>query len=270
MLYFLDEYTCIWWRITYKRIKNKFWDHSTLQKKYLHSTNFMFSVTRLKAILQSYKLQPSFLYQSLCTYYSGWIQCLTLFLFALSSCGERGTSEKFYMKICLHRLSSQQPLVFQPGALDNFRLKLLHNYSIWMKSTRDNTCINLTMVRGELELTVRQNLNFFYQCRCYLLSVILQKFVWTHQNIINLIHVLPRVDFVLMPWFCKSLKYKLSSVKWWPIGPRRKVEKRRIAGSISNWDIYFHFESFLLLFFRSAQLSEADTNEIKHDIHSEK
>ena len=40
----------------------------------------------------------------------------------------------------------------------------------WIKATRCNISIKLIMVRYNiLELTVRQNLHFFYQCRCNLL-----------------------------------------------------------------------------------------------------
>ena len=54
--------------------------------------------------------------------------------------------------------------------VNNVFLKLLqYVFTLLSNNTFDNVCMKLILVRYVLELTVRQNLHFFYQYRCYLL-----------------------------------------------------------------------------------------------------
>ena len=90
----------------------------------------------------------------------------------------RATGNKQKIKngnICIHRESNWRPLAFQRGSnhsatltINDMLLKLLHYFGISANSC-SNSCMKWILVSCVLELTVRQNLHFFYQCRCYLL-----------------------------------------------------------------------------------------------------
>ena len=70
-------------------------------------------------------------------------------------------------------LSTDEGEAFQPDSLN--RLASGTDVLLHLKLLQENQnaaaiqCIKLIMVRCELEQTVRQNLHFFYKCRCYLL-----------------------------------------------------------------------------------------------------
>ena len=108
-------------------------------------------------------------------HYFGWMVCLLSFVWASLSmgvgAGEKSEKSKWkYMYI--------SPVGFDPAtSTQHWQLtqrlrplgwdievcfKVLHYHRIWIKSTRDDTCAKLIMIRCVLELTVRQNLHFFY------------------------------------------------------------------------------------------------------------
>ena len=84
---------------------------------------------------------------------------------------------------CLRRESKQRPLAFQLGTL--YCLATRTDVLLCLKflpkiNNAAILCIKLIMVRCVLEQTVRQNLHFFYKCRCYLL--LFTKLCKTTQN----------------------------------------------------------------------------------------
>ena len=142
---------------------------------------------------------------------------------------------------------------------------LLQNHRIWVNSIRDDTCTKLMLVRGVLELTVRQNLHFFYQCRYYL---VLYSECFTNTSNPNQFDtsVVIRVDFNNIRWYCKT--HFSSSVRL----PRSQMRCVSFRGMHRAWvriALETHFISNFSLPSRSSLVGEARTNEIKHDIHPE-
>ena len=81
-----------------------------------------------KTIMWSYKFPPSFWisYQSLYTYYSGWMSCLFSFIWALSSCEEQETCEKFKMKIYVSiRNRTKDPSLCKMAPYNNVSFTIL-------------------------------------------------------------------------------------------------------------------------------------------------
>ena len=88
------------------------------------------------------------------------------------------SKRKIQMKkyICLQRESIKRPLFFRRGAFNHSNTlivndmlqKLLCNFEISINTCGD-ACMILILVIWVLKLNVRQNLHFFYLCRCYLL-----------------------------------------------------------------------------------------------------
>ena len=82
-----------------------------------------------------------------------------------------------YENLCLCRESNQRIPAFQRVALTTWLSRLLTtsfktftlHFTLLLLNTFGNACMKLILVRCVLELTVRQNLHFFYQYRCYLL-----------------------------------------------------------------------------------------------------
>ena len=72
----------------------------------------------------------------------------------------------------------------------------------------------------------------------------LHQFARTHQIIINLIHVLVCVNFIYMPWSCRTFKPISSPLSVWPRGLRCQFSVRKAASSNLTENIYFHFEFF--------------------------
>ena len=77
-----------------------------------------------------------------------------------------------YMRDSNQRPRGLRKLIQHPrplGHRTDMHLKLLQYHHMWFKEhTFDKACIQYIVVRGVLELTVRQNLHFSYQCRYYI------------------------------------------------------------------------------------------------------
>ena len=115
------------------------------------------------------------------------------------------------------------------------------------------------MVRNVLELTVRQNLHLFYQCRYYLL--LFTELGMDTSNCNQFDNLLSYVDFIHKLSSCKPFSYSFAIQS---VLSNRLSLKRlawRVAGSITAGDIFFLLN---VRFLNLSQLGDAHSNEIKH------
>ena len=113
--------------------------------------------------------------------------------------------------------------------------------------------MKLILVRCVLELTVRQNLHFFYQYRCYIANYFIINFI------LALTHVL---SDSCVKTYCKSFN-----------NPDCRVFRTACWISRDRWFDFLAYAHILIINFsltsRCLEHSEDHANEIKHDVHPE-
>ena len=117
---------------------------------------------------------------------------------------------------------------------------------IWIKSTHDNKCFELIIVRCVLKPTASENLHFsLTRLNEDIINFSLQIFAWTYQTIINMLHVLSRV---MVLFICKdivkSLNHSSSTVSLVQCA-RFEFEWQLIRFPVEIYISFFAFLSFL-------------------------
>ena len=116
---------------------------------------------------------------------------------------------------------------------------------IWIKSTHDNKCFKLIIVRCVLKPTASENLHFSLTRLNEDINFSVQIFARTYQTITNMLHVLSRV---LVLFICKdsakSLNHSLSTVSVVQCA-RFESEWQLIRFPVETYISFFAFISFL-------------------------
>ena len=130
----------------------------------------------------------------------------------------------------------------------------------WIKkATRCNIGIKLIMVRYILELTVRQNLHFFYQCRCNLL--LFTELGMNTRNHNTFDKCIGKCWFYSYAVISVKLLNRVYHLSVWPGDLRHQFGKRLVAGSIPAGDVHFHCEFFAFFAFLIARRSPYKWNQ---------